>query len=639
MEALLNLMPHAHSPPRWLWWLLPALLALGAVSGALLHAGHVVGDGVDLFGTFWFYWFISDCVGHLRDPSFTDLMFHPLGKDIFAHTGDNFVDALASVPFQWIFGFPRYQPWFVAALLLGNALTFRPLARHLWGNSWAALGATLLWELNPYALFECMTGRLTQATLWFLPLAFLGFMKIEEPLDGAAPGARRRLGGAVAAGVFTGLQAWTYWFMGYFMALGFAWLALVGLIRGRTPRRAQLLGYGLAGLCCLATIAPAGLAMALQVGSGEVPGIQAAQPASIFEAPGQLANNVASQLHGYVLMETSGQPMFAYLVWGGGLLLALLLGRDRLRWVGISGLAFLFAVGTVWPREGAPDLVMPHYMLAYRYLPFFERLWFPYRLVVMAFFGATLGIGGLLARWEGGARRLFGRTLPAWLLPMGLVLTTVVEQHRHLAWPLVHRDLTPPQIYSLIGQEGGGLIEMPVGMARISIAFQPVHKQPTFGGMAENAPLFWPEGMKKRMNNSFIRFLREASRSPGEGVEFNPRDLTNLKEEGFRWVVLDRHLVDSDIHRWRWSRTASAEEIDAAPFLTQDLVSGALGAPVAVEGPLVLWDLVGGVSVPADLHPTAESLRTRSWSLEDMPDYETHLREIGRIDAPPAPRR
>ena len=129
---------------------------------------HIIGDGVDMYGTFWFYWWISECLSTLTSPGFTDVMFHPLGKDIFAHTGNNFVDAVVAQPFQALLGFPRYQPVFVGVVLFVNALAMRPLARRVLGRggaglSWGGFAAVLLWMANPFILFELMTGRLTQA--------------------------------------------------------------------------------------------------------------------------------------------------------------------------------------------------------------------------------------------------------------------------------------------------------------------------------------------------------------------------------------------------------------------------------------------------------------------------------------------
>jgi hypothetical protein len=623
------------TPRPWVEHLSYALLALGAVAGALATPGHIVGDGVDLYGTFWFFWWIADCVANLRDPSFTDLMFHPLGKDIFAHTGNNFIDALVAVPFVQGIGFPRYQPVFVAFVLWGNALAFRPLARHVLGPGVGAWAATLLWQAAPFTLFEVMTGRITQAFLWFLPLAVLWFLRIGEP-PVAEGGWRRRWELArpsVLAGAFTALQAATYWFMGYFMALAFAWLALVALVRPDHPRRRLVLGWLGAGLTCVVLIAPAVLGMAGAVGAGDVPGLP--ESGGLLAKPTAVGNNVAATLHGYWLMETRGQPLFSTWVWGGGLVAAAAFGRDRLRWTGIVAATLFFALGPTLPIGGTPQeptWSWP-YLVAYNGLPFLDRLWFPYRLAVIAFLGVALGMGAAVQRLDG-LRAARMPWLPAVVLPALLIGGNLAEQHRHLAFPLLHRDLTPPAVYGVIARERGALIELPIGLARISIAWQAVHGQPTFGGMAENAPVFWPPGFKQRFKNTLIRRLRQATREPSEVRTHKDRDRARLESEGFRWVVLDRQLVDSDVHRWPWSRRATPSEIERAPFLTQARVTEALGDPVMVEGPLVVWDLLGGLDVPPDLRPTEDNLGTRTWEREDMPEYERHLREIGRLPGP-----
>lgn len=627
--------------PRWLLVaeiLLYALVALAAVSKALAP-GMVVGDGVDLYGSFWFYWWIGHCLETLQDPSFTDLMFYPLGKDIFAHTGNNFVDALLAQPLQKLIGYPDYQPWWIALVLLGNALSFRPLARDLLRTRAAVVTATLLWLICPFILFEAMAGRVTQAFLWFLPLAVRHFLHIGgvdggARLPGAAPhGWRWR--DPILAGLFTGLSAWTYWFMGYFMALLFAWLAAVELVR-RGDRGRRALGWLVAAVSAGLVVAPGVVAMAGRAASGAVPGVSDA-PTGGLDAPAALANNVAQHLHGYWLMETQGQPMFGYLLWGLGLVLAVVLARDRLRWLGAWLLLMAFALGPIVPvGDGVP---MPHYLLAYHYLPFFDRLWFPVRMVGVAMLPATLLLGMLVDRIDD-LRAARSPRLPAWLAPLAIVALGMVEQHHVLAFPLIARDLEPPQVYRVIGQEGGGLIELPIGMARVSIAWQPVHEQPTFGGMGENAPVFHPEGFRRRLANSFILYLRRATRDPDKELDFDEAALQELVDQGFRWVVLDRQLVDSEVTRGSFARRMPESVVDRVPFYVQDNIIAHIGAPAMVEERLVVWDLVGGAVVPPELVPTEDSLSTRSWSKKEMPEYEAWMREKGRLQQlDPGPKK
>ena len=110
-------------------------------------------------------------------------------------------------------------------------------------------------------------------------------------------------------------------------------------------------------------------------------------------------------------------------------------------------------------------------------LPFFDRLWFPYRFLSVAFLGVTWGIGTLLDRVEAWAPRPALRALP-----LLAVLGTMTEQHPNLAYPLLHGDFTPPPVYTWLRDQGGGLIELPIGFARISVAWQAWHGLPRWGG-------------------------------------------------------------------------------------------------------------------------------------------------------------
>ena len=629
-------------PPRWMVPVVVVALGLVAVAGALGRSGRVIGDGVDLYGTFWFYWWIDHCLRTLTDPSFTDMMFYPLGKDIFAHTGNNFVDAVLAWPLQAVLPYPGYQPVWVAVLLIGNGLTFWPLARHVLGKrSWAAFLATTLWTIHPFVLFECMTGRLTQALVWWLPLAILGFLRTGEAAVGGGRWSWSTLRWPVLMGLMTGLSAWTYWFQGYFMVLGFAWLAAVRLARPEGRRRSDLLvDWLIAGLVCLLVVTPGMLAMASAADTGAVPGLSE-DTSGFFELPRALGNNVSQTLHGLVLMERHGQPQLTTFTWTVAALVGLVAGRNRWMWIGLAAVIGAFSIGPVWPGADGESTRMFHYLAAYRLVPFFDRLWFPYRMVVVAFLGLTLAVASAFARLEGLWAAHPKRVAGVALLALGVA---AAEQHRHLALPLVSRDLTPPPVMATLGQVGGGLIELPVGLARVSIAWQPVHAQPTFGGMAENARLFWPEGFDKRLSNRFIRFLKGATVDPDQTRTFKAVDVLRFKAEGFRWVVLDRHLVDANLHNTPMWRRLNEQERLAAPFRVQAHLVEHLGPPAAVDGSLVVWDLAGwtadGLKIRpttselAPFAPTSENLRTRTWAMDDMPAYEQHLMDQGRIPDP-----
>ena len=86
--------------------------------------------------------------------------------------------------------------------------------------------------------------------------------------------------------------------------------------------------------------------------------------------------------------------------------------------------------------------------------------------------------------------------------------------------------------------------------------------------------------------------------------------------------MLDRQLADADIHRWPWARDADPQDVEQAAFHAQARIVEALGPPTMTDGALVAWDLDGEAEVPPALRPTADSLSTRSWSREEMPEYD-----------------
>jgi len=600
-------------------WAVYALIAIVGVWPALIAGQHVVGDGVDLYGTLWFFWWVRDCLEHLRSPGFTDLFFYPLGKDIFAHTGNNFVDAYLSVPFQWLFGFPTWQPIFTAVLLFGNAWTFRRLAHRVIGVGPAAFAATALWQTSSYALFEITAGRPTQALLWFLPLA------IERWLAFEADGRWRDAG---LAGVFWALQAWTYWFMGHFIGLALLWLWLGGRSE-RVNRKRFLAGIGLCAVSALVMVAPGVLSMWLAAGADRVPGLSSPE-AGLFDPPGSVANNVSTTLHGYWLMERLGCPMLLHATWLGGLGVAAVWGRARWRWLGLAALTLFVSFGPTLPSSGLEELRSLPYLLAYNTVPFFDRLWFPYRMVSVVFLALSVAIGlglhGLFERFRVSENAKLG-------VVIGVICLSLLEQNRWATWPFASRNVEPPQVFDLVAEHGGGVIHLPIGVNQPAIIWQTIHGQPVWGGMGENARALWPEGYERRLRIPFIRYLTRALESPDDArAPVGDAGRSQLEEEGFRWVVLHRDFAESvQFQRGRFLTGRGVRE-DLGVAATAALIEG-LGKPVAVEGTLVVWHLQKEIQVPEELRPTEVKLTTKTWTQEAVPAYEETFRSRGRLDA------
>jgi hypothetical protein len=602
------------------------LLAILAVSGALRLKDGVVGDGVDLYGTIWFFGWIADCIASFSDPSFSDRMFHPLGKDIFSHTGNNFVDAIIAAPLVWILGVPRWQPWAIALILFGNGLTIRPLLIHILGRSWIVTLGVALWVIQPFALFECLAGRPTQAMLWFPPLAILGFQYTLEE------GPRARWG-VLLLGSMTALTGWTYWFGGLFLGFMLCWLGGVTLFQQRSIARPVLAGrWAFAAVITLAAVGPAFFAIS-QTDSG-----MPEDTGDFFDLPRTVGNNVGPTLHGLHLMELHGQPLLSTWISIALGLLGLFWGRERLSWLGVAGLLAMLALGPVIALGKMGNLVLPPYIVLYRIVPYFDRLWFPYRMAGMA--GFALLICALTALQS---IHLRGRGI-AYVVGILLMVTAIFEQNRNLAFPMVARSLSVPSVYGELAQRGGGLVELPLGIARISIAHQASHRIPTFGGMGENATFFWPSGHGQRVRNPFIRFLRLAVEDPGQAHPYTLEHLKRVRGWGMRWVILDRATAEANVSHTPAGQAASSGEkavpASVVPKMTRELV-GALGSPIGVEGALVVWDLSCHYPLAADVLPCAPLqevyradegvLYGHPWISAARPAFEQHLIDKGRL--------
>ncbi len=552
----------------------------------------MVGDGVDAFGTWWFYDWIRLAMENGGDPSFTRAFFWPLGKEIFTHTGNNFVDAVLSTPLQWLFG-PHYSAPWTWMILVGNALTFRPLARAVLGDEDRAFAAALLWMVNPYTLFEITAGRPTQAFLWFVPAVPYYLLRIEQGRFEA-----------VKLGVAAALVGWSYWFSSFFVAA----LCLPFLLRHPLPWRRLLL----AALVAVAIVAPAAIPMARLWGSGATPGGAPAPAQSVFALPGAIGNSVGASLHGLFLMEFHGAPLLSNLAWGLPLLVALALTWRQWRWWLGLGLCAYLAIGPDLaagkpPPAGELPLVNVPYMVLYKYLPFFNRLWFPYRFASAAFVAAAILIAAALpARWVRASAIL-------------LALLGLAEQARGRIFPFAWHDVRCPPLLEAVAREGGAIMFLPFRIQHEGIIWQTVFRRPIFGGMGESAPVLWPKGYKAHLAFPVVRSLRTAVERP-EPVPHGA-DVEPLVELGYRWVILRRDLQAQE--HGRLSQVPVPSEAVARVGVVLEM------SPVATDGPLVAWDLARQWTPPAEFSVSA--LDEDDWAFAAQPAWEQGLSELGRL--------
>jgi hypothetical protein len=585
------------------------LLALVLVAPSLRHEADLPGDGVDLFGTIWFFWWIRDCVEHLANPSWTPYFFFPYGKDVLAHTGNNFVDAVLSVPLQWVLGTPGYYKWWVVLVFLSNCAAFRLFVREEVPDRFAAAVATVLYAINPFMLYELQCGRPTQAMTAPLIASLLLVRRVD-----------RSCRDAVFCGIAVAVTGWTYWFYAFFFAFACLWIVPATATDGRDRRR-YALGIAVAAIVAIVLVLPAVIPMALRDVAGAIPGIEKAHGWLDLPASKQVPTQ------GYAPWEPEGARFLQSPVWAAVGLLWLILGPGRRPWLGAVAISLLVACGVSEPILGVRFNNYP-YILLYNKLPFFDRLWFPYRELSIVFILLSLGAAYLL--WQTAARGDRWRLAVRIGGPL-LVLGSLATSWMDCFFPLVSRSGQSPAVYLWMATQGGAIIDLPRGPSQTQIVFQPAHQLPLLGGMGERVSIFFPPGYRRLLKTPFVGALTRATEKPGQDTVILPANKAEFVRLGFRWVILHRELVDT---RFNQGSEIPKQELARAPFDITRRITKLLGEPVAVDGPMVVWSLTPVASAPESLLPTPDNLWQRVWERPEPATFETRMYEQGRLGQP-----
>ena len=164
MQRLRTIAPRLQLLAPWLvglvlfaWVFGPALLAP--------RTTFVGEEFIDYHGTLWFFWWVDHALSEGQPLLQSTWLFHPWGKDLYAHTGGNVLDGLMAMPLRRVLGPVLGMNLWCALVLLSNAGATALLARALGASRpgwWLAAGLGLL---HPYALRELALGRPTQALL------------------------------------------------------------------------------------------------------------------------------------------------------------------------------------------------------------------------------------------------------------------------------------------------------------------------------------------------------------------------------------------------------------------------------------------------------------------------------------------
>ena len=558
------------------------------------------GTGVDLYGTVWFYGWIRQSVEQMFDPSFTQLFFYPNGKDIFAHTGNNFIDAYLSIPFQWMFG--RWFPaTFMTALLLGNVIGLRWWLREL-GCTWYLRWIFgVLWLLNPYCIAELSMGRPTQLLLFptFCALVFVKRM-VEE--------GEEEQRSWVGLGLSVALQGWCYWFYGFFVVqllilygVTLVWRKQINWTTFRVPLIQSV-------ALCLLLISPAVILMSTVVSQQEIPGMGVLKGVSLQD----VRSSMVPWIRGFQLFEPIGHPIFQNTLWGSALLCSMV-GMYKYRsWMFVALGMTIVALGP-FQSLGEQEILNYPYLWMVSALPFFERLWFPYRALGFVFVALITHLALFTRTWQLNIQTRI-------LMPLIILSMGAWDLHYVESLPLVHTEMPKSSVKECMDAP---TIQIPIGFVHPTMTWQTHNPQPYFGGMGENGLLFLPDGYNARLQNPFVQYLKSASLIVHTKRTYSPFDKERIVDIGFRYVLWDRSMTEME----RFKRQNLEGERPTDVFKIQQNLIDTLGNPVCVDAQWLLFDLDGS-DVSNEVFP---HLFDWSWGQPSISAYEERLRELGRV--------
>lgn len=548
---------------RWLRELLPplsmVLLALVAVARVLPELRtRVVGDAqdIDLTGHLWHCWWFGHSLLSLGNPYTCEYVLFPAGSpDLLVKSGPA-VNAALTTPFQPLLGvIGSYNALLVVLLALGGYGAFL-LARHLTGDQLASWLAGFLAMANPYVLFEASVGRMDQASVGWLFLALLAFLRLLE-----RPGVRRGVVAALAT------FAATISYLGYGQIL---MLALAGILVGRLasqrrwPDRDTLVGLGSMGGVFLLLMSPLLWTFGSSMVELDATSVQHVSLPFWLGDEGQLTEVER-------VISRGSAPLASFLLtWGGRddarlilpltvLALAALgaVRNPRARtWVVLALVFLVLSLGPylrLRPMDDPSAWPMPAILL-YDFVPTMSRMRFPSRFLVMVW--ASLIV--LVAYGLAGLRQWLGRrSWVPWVL-VGAAALTVAEPLARgvISLPLPSGYPPRPSTYysEALAQHPHYAIvsvpiatgkptpeeeaQLPVSWQALEMYYQSIHQHPILNGawVSFQPPV---EHTTLLAENALLASIIRLQQGE-EPVEGGAQAAKALRQAGFSQVVVNR---------------------------------------------------------------------------------------------------
>jgi hypothetical protein len=471
---------------------------------------RLCGDAGDPFQTLWAWRWLRDALFALKNPFFTDRLYHPLGATLVFQTFDLPI-ALLAVPLWSILPpFGVYNAGVLFAFWLTAFGMFR-LARELTGDSLASLCAGVLFAAVPYHLAH-LQGHQNFNDMGWTPLFFVYLHRV---LQG-----RARLRDGAMGGLFLALASLANW---YHLLFALA-AAPVLFIDAALRRRAALFTRAFAGQALLlaavflALAGPLLVAMGLARGAESVAGAHDAHRFSgdleAFFFP-NLAQATSSWFGGRAY-RWSGNSAETALYAGYTALAAAVLGvvlsRRARAWAAVALVGAALALG--------PHLRIGGQQVSSAALPY---AWLEAAFPAIQFTGVPVRFGyvmylGLLAAGVLGLAQLRARMARPWVREAALFVPTTLLLLEYAPRPLIETEAVPPRPMLDWARDPGDWSVLDVSGDFAMMFHATLHRKAMTGGNLSRVPdrlerWYWGHEVVRAVRGHGVRMTEVGSRT------------------------------------------------------------------------------------------------------------------------------
>ncbi len=525
----------------------------------------------DTADSIWLYWAwkysLQKILVHAFEDGFTVAAFLKFLRNFLnipkAFYVRNYIDFIFIYFVDKFLPFPIYHNLKIVITFVLNGFSFYLLGTYLYKNRFVAFVTGAMFASMPVFFTLVAYGYLETIYIFPIPLAFLYLIKMtrEENI----------LTNAVLTGVFMGISGLFYWFWGLFTFLASFIYIVWFLAVDKDKNKTEIIKHFLLVLfvCCVITfpfLYPYSMQLVREGALEQVKLFQSfPQAVSVGHLHKFERNTIVNACSiEYPIIPVGNQyfPPILLLLFIASFVFV---RKIPIIWHSLASIFYILSLGPYIKAAGEPIYPIienPLYLFLYKWLPFFSRFQWPFRLQVFFVFFTLIVVGYTLSLFSEEIKPKAKLTFAPALISLIIFLTGIYING-------ISPTVTPyhlPELYSKIRQEESniGIIDLPFNCPaiiweeskipnfycwddyKVNMYYQSFHHKKVLDGYF-SCKLGYPSETDGALTvkdrscmDSFILYLISMSYNPKKPSAFHSEDLEYIKLCGYKYLVVHK---------------------------------------------------------------------------------------------------